>query len=209
MKRKWLFYIPAAAGVLFFGGKWLYTHLNFNTTYRVGQPLDSLNGVYVYYNGGVSHISGRNLAPDGYNLGMKYQCVEFVKRYYYEHFDHKMPDSYGNAKDFFDPALPQGQHNVKRGLRQFRHPGNTPPLPDDLLIYSPTMANPYGHVAIVSDVANGSVSIIQQNPGPFGRPRETFTLTQENGHWRIGNKRILGWLRKETLAADTLAGKQN
>ncbi len=51
-------------------------------TYEVGDKVDSLNGVYVYYNSNVGNVSGRNLASDGYNLGLKYQCVEFVKRYY-------------------------------------------------------------------------------------------------------------------------------
>jgi len=60
----------------------------------VGEKVDSLNGVYVYYNGSVGHVSGRNLVPDGYNPGLKYQCVEFVKRYYYQHLNHKIPDSY-------------------------------------------------------------------------------------------------------------------
>lgn len=69
-----------------------YRHSNVNPAHAVGDPLDTLNGVIVYYNGGVSHDCGRNVAADGYNLGMKYQCVEFVKRYYYEYLQHEMPD---------------------------------------------------------------------------------------------------------------------
>src|SRR5690606_23830292 len=81
---------------IFVKGKYAaYAHL-------VGKPVDSLNGVVVYYNGAVGHVLERNVAADGYNIGLKYQCVEFVKRYYYEHLQHKMPDSYGHAKDFFD-----------------------------------------------------------------------------------------------------------
>ena len=74
---------------------------NFNHFYEIGQPIDSLNQVIVYYNGGVNHVEERN-TKDGYNLGLKYQCVEFVKRYYYEYLNHKMPDSYGHAYSFFD-----------------------------------------------------------------------------------------------------------
>ena len=70
--------------------------------YHVGDIVDSYNGVPVYYNGDVGHVLERNTTSDGYNLGLKYQCVEFVKRYYYAHFDHKMPDAMGDAKDFFD-----------------------------------------------------------------------------------------------------------
>ena len=59
--------------------------INLNFNYEVGQPLDSLNNVVVYYNGGVDNNSGRNTSADNYNIGIKYQCVEFVKRYYYQH----------------------------------------------------------------------------------------------------------------------------
>ena len=70
-------------------------------TPRIGDVIDSLNGVKVYYNGSnFAKSYGRNLAPDGYNLGLKYQCVEFVKRYYYQVYKHKMPNTQGNAREF-------------------------------------------------------------------------------------------------------------
>ena len=46
--------------------------------HQIGDVIDSFNGVAVYYNGPVNNVSGRNLSPDGYNLGQKQQCVEFV-----------------------------------------------------------------------------------------------------------------------------------
>lgn len=64
------------------------TLLNWNPRFEIGQERDRLNGVAVYHNGGVDHSSGRHLSPDGYNLGIKYQCVEFVKRYYYQRLNH-------------------------------------------------------------------------------------------------------------------------
>lgn len=86
--------------ILGFVGIWAFKKFNFNSEHTVGQAIDSLNGVYFYYNGSVDNVVGRNTTADGYNLGLKYQCVEFVKRYYFEHFNHKMPNSYGHAKDF-------------------------------------------------------------------------------------------------------------
>ncbi|HEY7543741.1 MAG TPA: CHAP domain-containing protein, partial [Blastocatellia bacterium] len=80
----------------------------------VGRKVDELNGVAVFYNGSVDNVSGRNIARDGYNIGLKYQCVEFVKRYYYEHLGHRMPDPYGHAKDFFDETLGDGEWNSHR-----------------------------------------------------------------------------------------------
>jgi hypothetical protein len=169
---------------------------NWNPRYRVGQEIDRLNGVAVYYNGGVGHSSGRNLAPDGYNLGIKYQCVEFVKRYYCEHLHHEMPDSYGHAKQFFDAALADGARNTKRDLFQYANGGQSKPRPDDLLVFGPSLLNRYGHVAIVSAVNDTEVEIVQQNPGPFGHSREWIPLRSEGGHWRCQNGRVLGWLRK-------------
>lgn len=174
------------------------TSLNWNPAYEVGEEIDSLNGVAVYYNGGVAHTDGRNLAPDGYNLGIRYQCVEFVKRYYYEHLDHRMPDTYGHAKHFFGKNVPDGGMNIQRALLQFTNGSRSRPQPDDLIIFRPTLLNRYGHVAIIADVTANEVEIIQQNPGPFGSSRERFPLLQtESGTWTIGHNRVMGWLRKE------------
>ncbi|MBX7183048.1 MAG: CHAP domain-containing protein, partial [Bacteroidia bacterium] len=149
--KRWT-YLLIGLLILSFGGLWTFKKFNFNTDFSVGQQVDSLNGVYVYYNGGVDNVTGRNTTADGYNLGLKYQCVEFVKRYYYEHLKHKMPDSYGHAKDFFDNTLKDGQKSKKRDLTQYTNPSNTKPKVDDLLIFDGTTFNKYGHVAIVSNV---------------------------------------------------------
>ncbi|WP_298895719.1 CHAP domain-containing protein [uncultured Psychroserpens sp.] len=170
--------------------------INLNPNYDVGQKIDSLNGVVVYFNGGVGNVDGRELTKDGYNLGLKYQCVEFVKRYYFEKLNHKMPDSYGHAKDFFDSNVKDGKTNKQRNLTQYTNPSRSKPKADDLIIYSGTTLNKYGHVSIVSKVDEKEVEIIQQNPGPFGNSREKYELINEDGKWRINNDRILGWLRK-------------
>lgn len=165
--------------------------------YSAGQPYDSIDGVYVYYNGPVSGVIGRNLTGDGYNLGLKYQCVEFVKRYYFEHFNHRMPDSYGHAKDFFDKSLRDGAFSKRRNLFQYSNPGKTKPRPGDILVYDATEFNEFGHVSIVSNVSDSEIEIVQQNAGPFSDSRETYSLVYQNGTWKIKNNTILGWLRKE------------
>lgn len=164
---------------------------------QIGQEIDNFNGVAVFYNDAVSNVVGRNTAADGYNLGLKYQCVEFVKRYYYQYLNHKMPDSYGHAKDFFDVRVADGQENKKRGLNQYTNPSQTKPQVSDLLIFAGTVFNRYGHVAIISAVTEDKIEIIQQNPGFLASSRATITLEQVNNQWQLGNKQILGWLRKE------------
>ena len=175
--------------------------LNFRGNYKQGQALDSLNGVFVYYNGPIASTHGRNVSPDGYNIGLKYQCVEFVKRYYYQYLHHKMPESHGNAKDFFDKSLPDGNYNKQRDLVQYTNPSKARPAPDDLLILDGHVGNPYGHVCIVATVMDTAITVIQQNPGISGSSRATFLLKKENGKWLIDNSRILGWLRLADTAA--------
>lgn len=169
---------------------------NYKSEHHIGQTIDSLNGVEVYYNGRVGHVEGRNTTADGYNLGQKYQCVEFVKRYYYEYYKHKMPESYGHAKSFYNTKLNDGSFNKERGLTQYANPSKTKPKIGDLLIMGETTFNSYGHVAIVSRVSENSVEIIQQNPGPYYPSRATYPLYSENNLWRIKQKNVLGWLRK-------------
>jgi len=175
-----------------------YARTNPFTRYEVGQAIDSLHGVVVYYNGSVSHSGDRNVSADGYNIGIKYQCVEFVKRYYYQHLHHKMPNSYGNAIDFFDRKIADGGWNIDRGLLQFSNGSITTPKESDLIIFSATDSNPYGHVAIVSSVENDELEIIQQNPGASASSRKKMTLKKENGKWTIENHRIVGWLRMKS-----------
>ena len=171
--------------------------INLNFNYEVGQHLDSLNNVVVFYNGGILNSSGRNTSPDNYNIGIKYQCVEFVKRYYYEYLNHKMPDAFGNAIDFYDKDLSDGELNTKRNLVQYKNGSKSKPKVDDLLIFLGSSFNEYGHVAIVSSVDENEIEIIQQNPGPFSKSRDKIKLKNINNLWTLDNDRLLGWLRKE------------
>jgi len=168
-----------------------------NPPHSVGDIVDSLNNVNVYYNGSTSNVLDRNTV-DGYNIGLKYQCVEFVKRYYFEYYKHKMPNSYGHAKDFFDLALNDGEINNQRALFQHSNPSVSKPKIGDLIVMNATFTNSYGHVAIISNVAEESLEIIQQNPGYYGNSRATFRLENINGKWHVENNRVLGWLRKES-----------
>ncbi len=196
MKIKKITLLIISVLVLGYAGIKVVKKVNLNSDYVIGQPLDSLNGVKVYYNGGVDNVVERNVTKDNYNLGLKYQCVEFVKRYYYEHYNHKMPDAYGHAKDFFDPKIKDGELNLNRNLIQYTNPGKARPEIGDLVIFSGSLLNRFGHVAIISQVSENEVEIIQQNPGPFSSSREVFALKNQEGNYKIENDRLLGWLRK-------------
>ncbi|VAW82835.1 Trypanothione synthetase domain protein [hydrothermal vent metagenome] len=184
----------------------LIRNVNINPKYNIGDIFDTFQGVSVFYNGGINTVVGRNRTADGYNLGLKYQCVEFVKRYYFKRYSHKMPNSYGHAKDFFNSKLKDGQFNKVRGLIQFKNPSSRAPKVGDLLVYGPTVFNAYGHVSIVSKVnlSDDSIEIIQQNSGQFGSTREIFKLQQQSKRWKIMHKGVLGWLSLPDKASNNI-----
>ncbi len=160
---------------------------------EVGDVIDSYNSVPVYFNGSPHNVFGRNVDASGYNLGLRYQCVEFVKRYYYTCLDHAMPNSYGHAKDFFDKTLPDRGYNSERALLQFRNTRTYHPLENDIIIYDGNKRNPYGHMSIVTDVGTDYVKTIQQNMGIDTRDR--IKLVEFEGVITLADYDIVGWLR--------------
>jgi surface antigen len=161
---------------------------------QVGDSMDALNGVPVYYNGIVYTESyGSHYNDDGYYYGKKWQCVEYIKRYYYDKLHHTMPDVYGHAREFYDTALQPGELNTARNLYQYKNGGEVAPKPDDLLVFN---NGKYGHVAIVSKVDKEEIEIVQQNI--LYKSRETLPLTCVKGLYTIGDDwQPVGWLRKE------------
>ncbi|MCK6648252.1 MAG: CHAP domain-containing protein [Bacteroidia bacterium] len=161
-------------------------------SFTVGDSIDSYNGIVVYNNGtlyGKSH--GKHYNKDSsFYYGKKWQCVEYIKRYYHDHLQHTMPNGFGHAKDFFKKDLKQGQLNKERDLRQFSNEGDVPPQANDILVFD----GEYGHVAIVTEVNNEEIEIIQQNI--YMTPRERYKIVKKGNNYFVGERRKpLGWLR--------------
>ncbi|MBT8232830.1 MAG: CHAP domain-containing protein [Saprospiraceae bacterium] len=163
--------------------------------YKIGDIIDRFNNIEVYYNGNLNNVSGRNTSYDGYNMGLLYQCVEYVKRYYYYIYDHKMPDAYGHAKELFDKSLPDLKLNKKRGLYQLKNGSVYRPLPGDILVFDGNSSNPYGHVGIVTLSKGSKCEIIQQNVGV--KTRATYKVTKIDNKYFVLDDDILGWMRLE------------
>jgi hypothetical protein len=157
-----------------------------------GDSLGSFNGVTAYYNsGGINSCGNRHWSSDGaYSFGFKWQCVEFIRRYYYEALNYKMPNRWGNASDYFIENIPSGSMNTERGLVQY-HNGNIMPQINDLLIFQ-NMAGGLGHVSIVTNVTDSRISTIAQNIGM--RCENSLSL---DGN-QIGGG-CSGFLRKESI----------
>jgi surface antigen len=128
-----------------------------------GDTLDVFNGVPVHHNGGIHSCDRRrHWSPDGYSYGIRWQCVEFVRRYYKDRLGHAMPERYGNAVDYFRAGIPHGGMNYERGLVQYRNGEREKPRPDDLVVF-PRRSKGLGHVAIVARVTEDTVTVVQQN----------------------------------------------
>ena len=169
-------------------------YLFYGTSPRIGEVIDSYNGINVYYNGDQNNVFGRNVTYDNYNLGLKYQCVEFVKRFYYIHYGHKMPYTYGHAKDLFNESLPDRKYNPQRGLYQFINGSVYRPLPGDILVFDANPTNPYGHAGIVTLSKDNRLEIIHQNVGQA--TRELLFVTEIEDRFFVAAPDIKGWMRK-------------
>ncbi len=161
---------------------------------EIGAEIDNYKGVAVYYNGSKIDIShGQYYSADGYYYGQKWQCVEFVKRFYYEALKHCMPDTLGNARDFWDNRVPSGKLNHRRDLLQYKNGGTDKPQVDDLLVFT---YGQYGHVAVISKVGEDYIEVVQQNVE--GHTRQVWPLFNNSGRYYIGDgQQPAGWLRLE------------
>lgn len=158
--------------------------------YKIGEEIDSFNDVPVYYNGTSPSVHGKHYTADGYELGVKWQCVEFVRRYYLETYQHKMPSFEGNAVNYFDESVSDGGFNSSRDLIQFTNNGQRIPTIGDILVFK----GKYGHVAIVTSANQVSLEVIQQNVNK--RSRDEIVISKSNYGFEFESRaKILGWLR--------------
>lgn len=161
----------------------------------LGEIVHSHDGVPIYSNGLIAYKShGKHYADNGYYYGHKWQCVEFIKRYYHDAHEHKMPSVWGHAKDFFDNRITHSTLNPARAMLQFDNGKGDKPQINDLLVWN---YPPYGHVAVISDVHSDSITVVQQNIS--NAPSEIIPLKLQSGQWHIGgDKAPAGWLRLTT-----------
>jgi hypothetical protein len=124
-----------------------------------GYPVFAPNACYgwpVYSTDGKNtNSAGSGVVTEGSPYG--YQCTELAERYFYFRWNVALP--IGAASDLCSEALPSGA--VRTGS----------PLPGDLMVFGPGScgADPnYGHVAVVNNVGNGTVDIVEQNGSASG-----------------------------------------
>jgi len=143
-----------------------FTTLHSETDWFNGNPQGHFNNAIAYSNDGNNGYPGGNSLYLNYSsgafTGLKWQCVEFDLRAFYQIYGLKLI-SHGqfnrHAKYFFGSASVAGLLSYPVGSDEL-------PKPGDMLCWGGTG---YGHVAIVQsvDLQNMKVFLIQQNANPF------------------------------------------
>lgn len=150
---------------------------------RFGTIYGTVNGVSVISNGPTISSSTRE-TYNGYDVGYKYQCVNLIRRYFWQKFGKKMGEGF-NAKDFFGNAY-------RWGFTAYSNGGGVAPKAGDVLCVTGTSSNGYyGHVAIISKVTDTYIEVCQQNVLSGAHLNARFA---KSGN-RISGTGIQGWIR--------------
>lgn len=119
--------------------------------------LGSFNNVYVYSNGSPGYFSKQTNKVNGYITGYKWQCVEFVNRYFWLKFGKKLGN--GDANTYYANASSKGLNKAANG-------GTNKPQVGNILASN---GGSNGHVAIIRSVPSTpktgdyTIYVAQQN----------------------------------------------
>lgn len=164
-----------------------------------GSYLGQFNRVASYSNGSTGYVSNLSNYVGSVYTGMKWQCVEYVRRYYLSVFNTDLASRYtGNANTWYSNA-------AAMGLEQYPNGGTTPPQVGDILGSTGPSLN--GHVAIIKRITGNKVFTAQQNFANDSTDLDKpLTLTVSNGTYTVsGYSGIQGWLRKPAQAGQATA----
>lgn len=152
-----------------------------------GSKVGSFNGVTAYSNGSTSYVSKQYNTYNGYQTGMKWQCVEYVNRYFWAKFGRKIAG--GNANTYYSNAS-------SKGLKRAANGSSDKPQPGNILC---SAGGPHGHVAIITKVGKDYVEVIHQNwSNSSSDNRKRLSMKVKNGKYTISgfssSYPIQGWL---------------
>lgn len=150
-----------------------------------GTPLGKFNGIVNFSNSGGSRYYDF--------LGWEYECVEYVNRYYYEIYAYPSWKGTGNAYEYFK-KIPE----KFKEITAYPNKNSTAPKTGNIIVWDKAASNKYaGHVAIVKDVTDISVTVIHQNVAQNkGDANLPLPISYNDGKYQLtgGPGTIMGWL---------------
>lgn len=145
-------------------------------TANYGCYLGEYEEVIAYSNGGFAGTSCGN-----------YQCVEFMKRFYKDVYRINI-GVIGVARNIYSMA-------ENFNLYAFPNGGDVSPHPGDILVFD--HSNGIGHVAIITNVTQNNIGIIEQN-WSASSCTASLEMTISNEQYNIqdrGSYSVIGWVR--------------
>jgi len=169
-----------------------------NSTSSGKMPFDtvvgSFNGVTAYSNGSVTTDS-----TDRISTGLKWQCVEFVRRYYSTVYGMNIGAG-ENASGFYSSA-------ASWKLASFPNGGTVSPQVGDILCFAGGSSG-NGHVAIITGVSSTQITVIQQNVTESSRDAAfPYPMSVTVGKYTVSGSTLgttyhcQGWLRRPVVSA--------
>jgi len=155
----------------------IYLSMRIDSIYGVTE-----NGVVAYCNSSKYNLVDHYL--DGLPTGKKWQCVEFVRRYYMQ-IHHLTFPSVANAYEMMKLTELIDINTQQPHPCIFYSPTESTPQKDDILIME---HDKYGHTAIIVAIQDKRIQIAEQNWEPWVAPHYSRELS-------VDDPLIIGWLR--------------
>lgn len=151
-----------------------------------GSWVGNYNGIDAYSNGSNLYVNGAYSC-----CGLKWQCVEYANRYYYQKLGHQNLKYTGNANQYFGTAS-------AKGLVAYANTSSTPPAVQDMLVSN---GGASGHIAIVREVGSNYIKVIHQNwANDTSDNSKTLSMSYANGKYTVSgfssSYPVKGWLRR-------------
>ena len=170
-----------------------------NATYGVITGYASTN-VPAYSNGNDSYTSDDDHVLHGIFMGMKWQCVEYARRWLFIRKSCVFDSIEGAADMWVELNMVQ---RVVDGqcfaLKQHLNGSPDPPKNESLLIYTRSGSEmPFGHVAVIVDVSPGFIRVAEENYDAYywsGNYSRQIPYVLINGSYYIEDHYpIFGWM---------------
>jgi len=167
------------------------------TSFNKEKALGEVNNVISYAN----NNSNKNNYINNIYTGLKWQCVEFARRYLIINYNITF-DSIDNAYNIFDlPYFISLKNNMMIKINKYVNGSKTPPMKDSLLIWNRYYKNT-GHVAIITNIDNDIITIAEQNYNNNSWNGNNYSrklkIVFNNGYY-IMNNNILGWINYDKI----------
>ncbi len=157
------------------------------------------SNVPAYSNGNDTYYSNENSFLYGVYMGLKWQCVEYARRWTFIRKS-SIFQSVEGANDMWTQLTYIERVSDKQQFPLKRHSNGSPnpPINESYLIYPIQKDMPYGHVAVIVEVLPNAIRVAEQNfyfyywPNNYARE---IPVVFRDGLYYIGDQYVVyGWI---------------